>query len=371
MGYEGIVVAGPMDSQEVTARLDAAEAAIRALEYGADMIFWNGADTREMRAVDKIVAAVNEGRLSEARINESLQRVLQHKFDHRVEYEALRARDAAPLEKRKRLAQQVMAIEQRAITLVKNDNNILPLREEKSMPVGITGTIGVETLHKRLEKHFKPISQQLITTARHLGEIQDFEIERVTGRIRGLRTVVCIFGETERPEGQVKLIRGLKEKGVQVVVIHLGYPRNVPLFREADAILLAYCDSSKYMETVAAMTEVLVGEGPVNFVRIDREIQVPVGEARTFNAYDILRVPAGRLPVTLGPDFRAGLAVRYDPRFTVKKVQWDFGGGKRSKDVKTVHAFDTPGNHAVTLSVTTEHGDTESTVFHVVADQVQ
>src|SRR5690606_35337797 len=146
-------------------------------------------------------------------------------------------------------------------------------------PMGITGTVGVEILHSGLEKHMKPISQQLITTARHIDDIKDFEIQRVTSHIRGMKTVIVSLSETARPQGQIELIRALKEKGVQVVVILLGYPRALPHLALADAIVLAYCDSSKYAETLASMADILVGEGPVGFIAVKQDISVAPGES--------------------------------------------------------------------------------------------
>lgn len=239
------------------------------------------------------------------------------------------------------------------------------------MPLGITGTIGVEILHQGLEKHMKPISQQQISTARHLGEIQDFEIQRVTSHIRGIRTVICILAESDRPQGQMQLIHELKEKGARVVVILLGYPKNLPYLAEADAIVLAYCDSSKYGETLASMADVLVGEGPVGFINVKEGITVSAGESRTYDALDFVRLPAGRLPVTLSSRYSVGLATSFDPQFTIKKVQWEFGDGKKSKDSRTVHAFTTPGNYDVALSVTNRKGDTEIFRFPIVVNAVQ
>ncbi|MCF6284998.1 MAG: PKD domain-containing protein, partial [Candidatus Hydrogenedentes bacterium] len=370
--YEGIILAGPMDSQDVAGIIDPAEAAIRALGYGADMILWNGAANSEMRAVDKIVTAVNEERLSETKINAALKRLLEYKFEHLIQtHEILKSRQSKPLEYNKKLAQKIKSIEQKSITVVKNTGNILPLRKNKSMPVGVTGTIGVEILRDGLEKHFKPISQQRITTARHIGEIQDFEIQRITSHIRGIRTVICIFGESSRPAGQRRLIRELKAKGAQVVVVHLGYPRNVPQLALADAIVLAYCDSSKYEETLASMADILVGEGPVGFINIDKDINVSTGEERTFNVMDIVQTPPGRLPVTLSPQFPAGLSIPYDPQFAIKKILWEFGDGKKSKELRTVHAFSTPGRYPVSLSVTGPNGSSSRYTFHIVANAVQ
>ena len=371
LGYEGIILAGPMDSQDVAGILDPAEAAIRALRHGADMIYWNGAGNTEMRAVDNIVLAVTEKRLDAARIDEALKRVLTYKFAHLLAEVAVKEKGAAPLEKQKQLARRVQAIEQQAITVVQNNAGVLPLTKGGSMPIGVTGTVGVEILTKALEEHIKPISQQLITTARHIGEIKDFEIERITGNIRGIRTVVCIFTDSDQPEGQVRLVREIQDKGARVVVILLGYPRNLPYLAEADAVVLAYCDPTKYAETIAAMGNILTGVAPIGFRDIDKDIDVKSGEARTFNVHDFVRMPSGRLPVTLSERFPVGTSAPYNSQELLKKVQWDFGDGDKSKDARTTHTYAAAGRFPVSLSVTTKEGATAGFTFHVVVNAVQ
>ena len=51
----------------------------------------------------------------------------------------------------------------------------------------------------------------------------------------------------------------------------------------------------------------------------------------------------------------------------MKKVQWDFGNGKKSKDMTAVHTFDAPGRYPVSLTVTSKAGATSAYTFHVVA----
>lgn len=372
LGYEGIVLAGPMDSQDVAGVMDPVEAALRALRGGADMLYWNGASNTEMRAVDNIVLAVMEKRLDEARIDEALRRVLTYKFAHLLtRTAALTEKGAVHLEKQRQLARRVQAIEQQAITVVQNQGGILPLTKGGSMPIGVTGTVGVEILTKSLEKHIKPISQQPITTARHIGEIKDFEINRITSHIRGIKTVVVVLTDTDRPEGQVRLVKELQDKGARVVVILLGYPRNLPYLANADAVVLAYCDPAKFAETIGAMGNILVGEAPIGFRTVNRDIGLKLGETRTFNAHDFVRIPAGRLPVTLSERFPVGTSAPYNTETALKKVQWDFGDGGKSKDGKTSHSFAKPGRYPITLTVTGTTGNTASYTFHVVVDGAQ
>jgi chitodextrinase len=104
---------------------------------------------------------------------------------------------------------------------------------------------------------------------------------------------------------------------------------------------------------------------------VGRDINVKSGEARTFNVHDLIVSPAGRLPVTLSDQFRVGTAAPYNTQELLKKVQWDFGDGTKSKDVKVVHTYTKPGRHPVALTVTTKAGDSASYTFYVAVDGVQ
>jgi len=367
LGYSGVVVAGPMDSADITQAYDAADAAIQAMQNGADMTYWLGPDTAVMRTADKIVQAVVEGRLEESKLNDSVRRVLLLKASLAQSERQMPSQQkmASSLEDKKELLEKTLAVEGSAITLVQNRNAVLPLTKAGSMPLGVTGVVGVDILHAALEKHMKPIAQQAITTARHMGEIQAFEIERITSHIRGIRTVVCVLTDAERPGGQVRLVRALKEKGVNVVLVLLGFPNHLPKLAVADAVVLAYCDPATYQGSLAAMADVLVGEGPVGILRAAADAVCQVGEKRSFDVYDLVRVPAGRLPVTVSEDFQAGLAIPYDPAMAIKKAEWIFGDGKRSKALRAEHAYSAPGRYAVSLTITGLQGDKTARTFHI------
>ncbi len=369
LNFEGVIVAGPLDSSDVSHTHDPAEAALAALEAGADMMYWRGPDNLVTRVVDRVVAAVSMGRISESLINAKVKRVLTLKVSQAVAVpEALDQDKIARIEKQKGLIKEALAVERRAITLVQNRGGVLPLHKKKSMPLGVTGVVGVQELVELLEKHMKPISEQRITTALHLGEIQKFEVERITAHVRGMRTAVCIFTDSLRPEGQILLVRELKAKGVRVVLVLLGYPKHLPLLTEADAILLAYCEPNSYEQTIGALADVLAGEGPVGISRVETEPRIGVDEVRTFDVRDLIRVPAGRLPLTISDRFEAGLAVPSEYEGAIKKVEWDFGTGKRSHDTRAQFAYSETGRYPVTLTVTERTGGVTAQTFHVVVE---
>jgi beta-N-acetylhexosaminidase len=364
--FEGVIVAGPMDTLNVTRVMDSTEAAVQALLAGADMIYWDEAGALVIKAIAAIGQAVREGRLSESDIEDRVRRIVSAKIAQRTG--ALAPMSEQGLEKlggKKDYGKAAYDVERRALTLVQNQGYVLPLTEAGSMPIGITGTTDIELLRAALEKHIKPITMQRIGTAKHLGRIQDFEIHRITSHIRGWRTIVCVFTNDVEANGQADLIRELRSNGVRVVVVLLGYPQNLPTLAEADAIVLAYCDPATYDETMIAVADTLVGQGAISIVPAEATAIQYAGEKHVYNALELVRVPSGRLPVRLGEDFPAGLAYPYDPEPAIKKVEWDFGNGKRMKDPKVEFAYAKPGKYTLTLNVTDHQDVVTSQTFAV------
>ena len=74
LGYQGLVITDSLRMGAVAERFDSAEAAVTALEAGADLLLMP-ADFQSAR--QGLLDAVHDGRISEERIEESLSRILQ------------------------------------------------------------------------------------------------------------------------------------------------------------------------------------------------------------------------------------------------------------------------------------------------------
>jgi len=82
LGYDGIVITDAMDMGAVTAYYTADQAAVMALSAGADMILMpEDFET----AYNGVLEAVNNGTLTEERIDESLRRIFRVKYKDKVE----------------------------------------------------------------------------------------------------------------------------------------------------------------------------------------------------------------------------------------------------------------------------------------------
>ena len=82
LGYQGIVITDAMGMTAITDYYTADEAAVKALQAGADMILM---PEDYETAYNGVLEAVNNGTLSEERINESLRRIFRVKEKNAVE----------------------------------------------------------------------------------------------------------------------------------------------------------------------------------------------------------------------------------------------------------------------------------------------
>lgn len=75
LGFQGIIITDSMGMGAITQNFDAAEAAIKAIEAGVDIILdVSRADYR--RVFDAVVAAVQSGQILESRIDESVSKII-------------------------------------------------------------------------------------------------------------------------------------------------------------------------------------------------------------------------------------------------------------------------------------------------------
>jgi beta-N-acetylhexosaminidase len=78
LGYEGLAITDDLSAGAIKAQMSAPEAAVAAIQAGADMVqISQPRDQR--RAADALFAAVESGEISEERLSEAAGRVLELK----------------------------------------------------------------------------------------------------------------------------------------------------------------------------------------------------------------------------------------------------------------------------------------------------
>jgi beta-N-acetylhexosaminidase len=125
LGFQGLVVTDALDMGGIAKGFSSAEAAVRAIEAGADTLLMP-ADPEA--AIHAVVAAVESGRIGRQRIRESVVKVLAAK--ERVDLGRRRVVDLESLSdslNEPEAVAQAQEVADRAVTLVRNRNNVLPL----------------------------------------------------------------------------------------------------------------------------------------------------------------------------------------------------------------------------------------------------
>jgi beta-N-acetylhexosaminidase len=357
-GFDGVVVAGPADDRIMENQLPPHQAAVAILKAGADMVLWDKFKPHLIDAIDAIEQAVIRGDIPPQQIFESYQRVMNLKEELGLfERDDVSRRTANKVDIQNIRDSLSTLIERRSITLLKNNNGLLPLTKEKAGPIGVTGFFGVGELHSELQKPFKDISRQFIVSAEHSGKMADFDVTRVQRRTGNWKTVICIFDPLVDLPRQKEVLRFLGESGKQVVVILLGLPEKISDYYHADSVLLAYSQRNNLKLTMKAVRDVIIGEGPVDLVAPNKPLTLQAKSPIEYDVYDMLRNPSGQLPVSIGKEIPLGYSLSYRSEKALKKVAWDFGDGKTSKSHNGNYLYKEPGEYYITLTIKTEDGD--------------
>ncbi len=141
LGFEGLIVTDALRMHGVTKHFGIGEAAIRALEAGADMLLLTD---DEYAARQAILHAIESGRLTEARITESVRRILLAKewvglnTNRLIDLNA--TRDHVSTQEHQALSE---TIARQSLTLLRNEKNLIPFIGSKKI-LSITLSSGTD-----------------------------------------------------------------------------------------------------------------------------------------------------------------------------------------------------------------------------------
>jgi beta-N-acetylhexosaminidase len=129
LGFDGLIVTDAMSMSGLTLYFTQEEASVRAIEAGADLLLKPADPDAAVRGVRE---AVSKGRLKEQRIDESARRLLAAKYDLGLVGQRITPLDA--IDKHvagKESVNLAREIAEHAITLVRNDDKLVPLNSLK------------------------------------------------------------------------------------------------------------------------------------------------------------------------------------------------------------------------------------------------
>jgi beta-N-acetylhexosaminidase len=267
LNFDGIITTDALDMSGLTIYFTPGESAVRALEAGADMLLKPSDADATVRGVRE---AVQSGRLTENRIEESARRILAAKYDLGLE-----RRRITPLEEidkivstadAERLAQEIA---EHAVTLVRDDSHLLPA---SSLPKDARVFVLAVTNGEDRLWVAQPFASALARGGRKVEvatldeRSSDKEVDKALERAKGAGLVVAaLYGRVRTgqsnsgalPEPGKRALDKLIERKSPLVGISFGNPYLLEDFPDLKTYVVAYGDMPSLQHAAA---RALLGE---------------------------------------------------------------------------------------------------------------
>jgi beta-N-acetylhexosaminidase len=261
MGFKGLVVTDAMEMGGIVNTFGSAQAAVMAVRAGVDMVLLPGDPPA---AIDAISRAVTAGSIPQSRIDDSVRRILGLKARLGLHRERYVDTSQLPFKvaSKASLAQAALSYE-KAVTLVKNDGEILPL------PAGTASrTSAVFSLSSDADDYYagrafvREVRKRLpgaaafyadaFTGAEYLEEAKSKAIEADDLIIAVFSTLRSAKGSVGLLPRHIELVKELAEaRQGRAVVLSFGSPYFLRHFPEAGAYLCLYRGTVQAQEAAA------------------------------------------------------------------------------------------------------------------------
>jgi beta-N-acetylhexosaminidase len=248
LGYGGLVITDGLEMEGIVSVYGSGEAAVRAVEAGADMVMVLWFKEKKNEVHKALLDAVKSGRISEARLDQSVRRVLVTKarrgiFAHEL-LPASKARAALKSASR----DVVREVAESALTLVKNEGGAVPL-DPSVKTVAMSTEPG---FLRALAKGAKVKTMRLPSQGRKRAKAASAKAVRFA---QGAQNIIV----GTRTADTAVIVRALREKypEARVIVVSFGSPYMLAAFPSVDAYLCAYAFRG---ESQVAAARALTGE---------------------------------------------------------------------------------------------------------------
>jgi len=270
LGFSGLIVTDAMSMSGLTLYFTQEEASVRALEAGADLLLKPADADAAIRGVRD---AVMSGRLKESRIDESVRRVLAAKFDLGLVKQRITSLESVDTKlSGADAADLAREIAEHAITLVRNDDKLLPLNSLK--PDARVFNLAITNGDDRLTvtKAFEDAMTNAVGPGRKIETVvlddrsSEADVQKALERAKRADVVIAsLYGRVRSgqarsvglPEPGAKALHALIGGRAPLVGISFGNPYLLQSFPKLKTYVVAYGDMPSLQQAAA---RVLVGE---------------------------------------------------------------------------------------------------------------
>ena len=268
MKFDGVIITDAMDMGGIVKQYSDSYALIETIKAGSDIIIQNN---QMKQSIDLVEKAVKNGTISEKRIDQSALKVLKMKERLKLHKNKIISMDDTHMNVGKKnnfdLASEIA---NRSITLVKNDDNILPLQPKPN------DIFYIVDLYDGPNNHNESIVTRLLRENGY--KVRSFQIDKSDSLIvanhildqipsDGLVLLNAYANPVEwkdnifLPKVEADFINRLIKKCSNVIITSFGSPYLIQDFPEAPVYICAYKGSSVMQK---AFLKSLMGESDIN-----------------------------------------------------------------------------------------------------------
>jgi beta-N-acetylhexosaminidase len=268
LGFDGLIVTDAMSMSGLTLYFTQEEASVRALEAGADLLLKPADPDAVLRGVRE---AVMKGRLKEERINQSARRVLAAKYDLGLVKQRITPIEAIDMNVAGNQSMELAReIAEHAITLVRNDDKLVPLnslkRNARIFNLAITNGDDRLWIANAFSGAIANLSGRQVETVVLDDRSTDAEVQKALEQAKGADLVIAsLYGRVRTgqarsvglPEPGAKALSALISSQLPLVGISFGNPYLLQSFPELRTYVVAYGDMPSLQQAAA---RALLGE---------------------------------------------------------------------------------------------------------------
>lgn len=308
MGFSGIVCTDAMNMQGVSDTYDQVQAVKLAINAGVDMICMPCVlyDLDDLQALDAIIdgveAAVNNNEISEERLNDAVRRILTVKENRGIldwsenNYSLDQAKAVVGSKDNRELEREIAA---KAVTVVKNENEILPLNITENSKVLMMCPYDNEKAqmimgwNRAKEAGLIPAGAQVKVvrfSSADLAAVQtDIDWADTIVVHSEISNVSRVTSNHWLYAGTNAFVNYAKDNGKNAIVISVDKPYDVQFYDKADAIMAVYGCKGSSVDVTEALVGGVTGSESAYGPNIIAGIEVALG---VFGA-------SGKLPVSI------------------------------------------------------------------------
>lgn len=259
MGYNWLIITDALDMATISKQFEKVDASIRAINAWVDILlmpFTYDYNKDELNTYIETLASKIGTEINEENVNASVKRILKLKEEKWL----FDAYDNSDLEQSIITAKNIISskenhneefeIAKNAVTLIKNDGNVLPLNSDDKTVILYEYSAHIKSVNNAisiLKKDGNIINEKNIVLYPISDSNWNIALEKIKKQISGAKNVIIIhslYNSSDLSDSKFDWLNGLinyaHEQGSKVVAMSTQLPYDVVKFKNADAVVLTY-----------------------------------------------------------------------------------------------------------------------------------